>query len=167
LVDEVKEKEESAVAMEPGEVTEAGTTETESPLSQEEELGRVSARLVELEELVASKESEIAGLKQLNAELEARLESVSNSLARAVASYKETVVRANPEVVEELITGDTIEAIDESVARAKHLVSKVRQGLAAEISLARIPAGAPERTSPDLSALSPREKIQYAIRGSP
>ena len=45
----------------------------------------------------------------------------------------------------------------------KALVTKVKQGLEIEISLARVPAGAPERTLPDLSALSPREKIQYAI----
>jgi len=35
-----------------------------------------------------------------------------------------------------------------------------------EVSKARIPAGAPQRVPPDLSALSPREKIQYAIGGS-
>ena len=88
---------------------------------------------------------------------------LSNALAEAVASYKTVVVQANPEVIDELINGDTIEAINESMSKAKDLVSKVRQGVEAEISSAKIPAGAPERTSPDLSALSPREKIQYAV----
>ncbi len=91
--------------------------------------------------------------------------TTSNSLAEAVASYKAVVVQTNPEVIEELISGDTIEAISESLEKAKTLVSRVRQGVEAEISLAKVPAGAPERTSPDLSTLSPREKIQYAIGG--
>jgi len=143
-----------------------GVAELESLLAQRnEELTKANARLIELEQVVASKESEIASLKQAKDELEAKLTTIGNSLAEAVASYKAVVVQANPEVITELIGGDTIGSINESLAKAKTLVSKVRQGLEAEISLARVPAGAPERTSPDFSALSPREKIQYAIGG--
>ena len=126
---------------------------------------RASARLVELEQVVANKDSEIARLKQNSDELEERLKTISNSLTQAVASYRAMVVQANPEVVEELISGDTIESINESLGKAKDLAKKVRQRMEAEISLAKVPAGAPERVSPDLSALSPREKIQYAIGG--
>ena len=95
--------------------------------------------------------------------MEKRLTAVNDSLSKAVTSYKGAVVRANPEVIEELITGDSIASIDESLSQAKELVSKVRRGVQSEISLAKVPAGAPERTRPDLSALSPREKIQYAM----
>ena len=99
-----------------------------------------------------------------NRQLDLRPEfALNDSLSKAVASYKAVVARANPEVIEELITGDTISSIDDSLYRAKELVSKVRRGVESEISLAKVPAGAPERTSPDLSALSPREKIQYAM----
>ena len=156
---EVEELGESAVS-------EAGVADLESLLAQKnEELAKANARLVELEQAVASKDSEIATLKQAEAELEGRLTTVSNSLAEAVTSYKTMAIQANPEVIEELVSGDTIESINESLNKAKALVSKVRQGLETEISLAKVPAGAPERTSPDLSALSPREKIQYAIAG--
>jgi len=148
------------------EVSEAGVAELESLAAQEdEELAKANARLIELEQAVASKDSEIATVKQSKAELEERLTTISNSLAEAVAGYKAMVIQVNPEVIEELISGGTIEAINESLEKAKTLVSKVRQGLETEISLAKVPAGAPERTSPDLSALSPREKIQYAIGG--
>lgn len=147
-------------------VSEAGVAELESLMAQkDEELAKANARLVELEQVVASKDSEIATLKQAEAELEGRLTTVSNSLAEAVTGYKAMAIQANPEVIEELVSGDTIESINESLDKAKALVSKVRQGLETEISLAKVPAGAPERTSPDLSALSPREKIQYAIAG--
>jgi chromosome segregation ATPase len=141
-------------------------TELESRIAQKaEELAKANARLVELEQVVAGKDSEIAGLKQDRDELEGRLTTLSNSLAQAVASYKAMVVQANPEVIDELIGGDTIESINDSLDKAKDLVKRVRQGIETEISLAKVPAGAPERTSPDLSALSPREKIQYAIGG--
>jgi chromosome segregation ATPase len=129
----------------------------------EEDLAKLNARVTELEQVVAGKDDEIAGLRQTGQELEKRLTTLNDSLSKAVASYKAAVVRANPEVIEELITGDTIQSIEESLDRAKELVSKVRRGVESEISLAKVPAGAPERTSPDLSTLSPREKIQYAI----
>ena len=150
----------------PSPSAEAKMTEMEGLLAQrEEELNRANARLIELEQVVATKDGEITDLKQAQGGLEERLTALNGSLAEAVASYKDMVLRSNPEVVEELISGDTVEAINESLDRAKTLVSKVRQGLETEISLARVPAGAPERALPDLSALSPREKIQYAIGG--
>ena len=176
MADDVNQKEDSP-ELQPGDqsppeveelgeskVSGAGITEPETVVAQEdEELTNVNARLVELEQVVASKDSEIAALKQTKDELGERMTTLSDSLVEAIASYKAMVVQANPEVIEELISGDTIESINESLNKAKTLVSKVRQGVEAEISLAKVPAGAPERSSPDLSALSPREKIQYAI----
>jgi len=176
LADEVNQKAPSPES-EPGEqsppevgelgqdaTSETRVAELESLVAQkDEELAKANARLIEFEQAIGSKDSDIASLNRSKAELEESLASVSNSLAEAVASYKAMVVQANPEVLEELVTGDAIEAINESLNQAKTLVSKVRQGLETEISLARVPAGAPERTAPDLSALSPREKIQYAI----
>ncbi len=154
-----------AEELEQDSVSEAEVAELERLVAQrDEELAGAKARLIELEQAVADEDSEIAILKQTNDELEERLATTGNSLAEAVASYKAAVVQTNPEVIDELISGDTIEAINESLEKAKTLVSKVRQGVEAEISLARVPAGAPERTPPDFSSLSPREKIQYAIR---
>ena len=132
--------------------SEARVTELESLVAQkDEELGLANTRITEFEQAVAGKDSDIANLKQ--------------SLADSVASYKAAIVQSNPEVLAELISGDTIETVNESLEKAKALVSKVRQGLEAEVASAKIPAGAPQRTPPDLSALSPREKIQYAIGG--
>ncbi len=143
---------------EPGSESPSGGEKT-----PEEELAKLNARLIELEQAVAGKEAEITSLKQTGQEMEQRLATLGNSFAEAVTSYKAVVVKANPEVIEELITGNTIESIDDSLSRARELVSKVRRGVRSEISLAKVPAGAPERTSPDLSTLSSREKIQYAI----
>ena len=137
-----------------------------NPVAEEgEESAMIHDRLAGLEQVVAVKDEEIAGLKQARDELEEKLETANRSLAEAVASYRAIVVQANPEVIEELIEGETITSVDESLEKAKALVSKVRQGVEAEISLAKVPVGAPERTSPDLSTLSPQEKIRYAIGG--
>ncbi len=115
--------------------------------------------------MITDRDSEIATLKQAVAESNDNLNKLDESLKQAIASYKALVIQSNPDIPEELVTGDSIEAIDNSLASARELISKVRKGVEAEISLARVPAGAPERTAPDLSALSPREKIQYAIGG--
>jgi predicted trehalose synthase len=142
---------------------EASTGSEDRLAEVENQLAQAGTRLAELEQTVASRDNEVASLKQSKAALEAMVQDLSHSLTEAVTSYRAMVVQANPEI-EELVSGETIEAINQSAGQAKALVSKVRQGLEAEISLARIPAGAPERTSPELS-LSPREKIQAALAG--
>jgi len=121
--------------------------------------------IVELEQTVASHESEIVTLKEAIVESDRKLTDINSTLSQAVASYKNLVVEANPEVLDELITGDTIEAINESLENARALIDRVKQGVEAEASRTRVPAGAPQRTPFDLSVLSPREKIQYAIGG--
>ena len=130
-----------------------------------EELEQVRSRVIELEALVAQKEEELAKASARVSELEQVVVESDGNLAQAVSSYKALVVKANPEVLEELISGDSIEQVNESVERANTLISRVKEGLEAEVAKVRVPAGAPERTLPDLSALSPREKIQYAIGG--
>ena len=129
------------------------------------ELSSRETRISELEQELVSRDSEIAALEQAIAELEEKFHSVSEDLLQAVSSYKALVVQANPGIIEELITGDSIEQVNESVERARALVSRVRRELEAEVSKTRVPVGAPARTLPDLSALSPRDKIQFAIGG--
>jgi len=124
--------------------------------SKEKELAAKDSRISELEQAVADKDSQIADLNQSLADIE-------SGLSQAVAAYRALVVKANPAVPEELISGDTIEEIDDSLANARLLVDRVRQELEVEIAAAKIPAGSPLRTPLDFSALSPKEKIQYAI----
>jgi len=136
------------------------------PAERGEELVLANARIVELEETVSDRDSEVASLKKYVAELEGMLSTSRDSLGEAVSRYRDVVIQASPGVLEELVSGESIALIDESLRKAKNLIGKVREGLEAEVSLARVPAGAPERRLPDLSALSPREKIQYGIGGN-
>ena len=148
--------------------------EQEQDLTGEEsELSEASrVRVAELEGLVAEKEEElsqantrVAELEQAVADSNNKLSKVNESLNLAISSYKALVVQSNLDVPEELIAGDSIEAVNNSLTSARELISKVRSGIEAEISSAKVPAGAPQRAPIDLSALSPREKIQYAIGG--
>ena len=130
------------------------------------ELKSRDARIIGLEQAVAGKDGEIAVSKQAVAEAEAKLAEFSNVLTQAVASYKSLVIESNPGVLAELITGDTVDHVNESLENARVLVDKVRQEMEVEASKTKIPAGAPQRAALDLSALSSREKIQYAIGGT-
>lgn len=85
-------------------------------------------------------------------------------LALATAKYRALLLQANPEVPEELVGGDTVEAVDASFLAAREVVEKVRSRLESRIAAEpHIGAGAPVRGAADLSALSPREKIAFAL----
>ncbi len=132
-------------------------------VEKEERLVKTNTRITELEQVIVEKDGEITSLKEKEAGLGEKLTITENFLVDAVSNYKNIVIKTNPGIPEELIGGDTIEAVDESLEKAKVLVDKVRQGLENEVMLSKIPSGAPERNSPDLSGLSPREKIQQAM----
>ena len=148
---------------------EAATGELEVLKQEREALARElksrDATIARLEQAVADKDSEVVALKQAVAEAEEKLTDLNNALSQAVASYRAMVVETNPGALAELITGDTIDEVNESLKNARVLVDRVRQEMEAEASKTKVPAGAPQRAPLDLSALSPREKIQYAIGG--
>jgi chromosome segregation ATPase len=172
VVDEVNQGDESLEFQSGG----ADSVETEEPqgdagdlksllAQRDEELTRANIRVTELEEAISDRDSDIAVLEQSINELEEKLTTAKDSLTEAVSSYRNMIVQANPDIIKELISGDTIESLNGSLVKAKSLIGRVRQGLESEITMSRVPPGAAERRSPDLSALSPREKIQYAIGG--
>jgi predicted RNase H-like nuclease (RuvC/YqgF family) len=129
------------------------------------ELAMKEATVAELEQASLARDGEIAILKQALAEAEQKLAEIGETLAQAVDSYRQLATEAHPEIPAEMITGDTIVALERSLQNACVLVEKVKQEVEAEASRARVPAGAPPRAPLDLSALSPREKIQFAIGG--
>ncbi len=148
----------------------SGGDEAESLKQENERLaGEVESRdatIMKLEQALSGKDGEIADLKQALDEAKQALDELGKALPQAIAAYKEMVVEANPGVLAELITGETIEEVNESLKNARALMEKVRQEIESEAAKTRVPAGAPQRTQPDFSGLSAREKIQYAIGGS-
>jgi len=130
----------------------------------ENELKARGARIIKLEQDLATKESEILALKNELDGLKQAVVDRDKAMAQAVADFKETVIQANIGLPPELIAGDTIAAVKESLHNARAVVEKVRQEMDAAAAQARIPAGAPQRLAPDLSGLSPREKIQQGLK---
>jgi hypothetical protein len=112
----------------------------------------LQARIAQLEQDIASKDSELATIKE--------------TLASGVAKYRAAVLASAPDIPEELVKGETVEAIEASLEQARGIVARVRQQLEVEAEEKRVPAGAPPRAPQDLSALSPAEKIAYALRKS-
>ncbi len=127
------------------------------------ELEARNRRIAELEQTLASRDTQTLTLNQNIAGLLNEFNTIKGVLNQAVTSYRTMTVKANQDIPAELITGDTIEAIDNAAAGAREIVGKVRDKLMTAQAQVRVPAGAPPRTPPDLSGLSPREKIQQGI----
>jgi chromosome segregation ATPase len=129
------------------------------------ELKAGEEKIAGLERTLAEKDYELAALRQSEDQAKQSSDRISAKLTKAVAAYKELVGQANPGPVAEMLKGDTIAGINESLKSARALVAKVRQDIGSETARVRVPAGAPMRTVPDLSALTAREKIKYGIEG--
>ncbi len=148
---------------------------------------RLQTLLAEAETTVANHESDGAELRrQLGlsrreleeaqsamtlqaAEVEAARSSIAGieaKAAAAVARYREAMLAAAPDLPADLVDGDSVEAVDEALGRARQTVARVRQHLEQQAQALRVPAGAPVRAGPELSDLSPAEKIRLGLQQS-
>lgn len=160
-----KERELEDIDEEKAEDGEAATELHDDAIDPEQASGKTDTG--GLEQVLAARDSEIAGLKHSLDELRGKSDGLGEELARAVAAYRELAIRANPGVPVELIAGNTIDEVNESLKKARVLIDRVRQEIERETSHARVPAGAPQRSVPDISTLSPREKIQLSLERAP
>ena len=85
------------------------------------------------------------------------------ALDDAVSAYRKLAVSSSPLYSDDIISGSSVEEIDASIKKVNGLVKKMRSSLEAELKDLTIPAGAPERSAPDFSGLSPREKIKQGL----
>jgi hypothetical protein len=137
-----------------------GTNNPEDGLK--EMLVTANARVAELEKALSAKENEFKVLRSSEASLTAKIKSLDGELTAAIKGYRTLAAQANPDILPELLHGETVQAIEESVKQGKEIVDRVKQGLEAEIFRGKFPVGAPERGRVDTD-LSPREKIQQGI----
>ena len=130
------------------------TRNEQMPKSEEPDLkakcDEMQARITQLEQGIASRDGELTAVRR--------------SLSGAVAKYRAAVLTSGSDIPEELVKGESIDEIDTSLELARGIVNKVRQQLEVEAETNKVPAGAPPRMPQDLSALSPAEKIAYALR---
>ena len=90
---------------------------------------------------------------------EESIQKLQSDLSEAVARYREGILQQNPEIPEDLVTGSSIAEIDASLEKARAVVESVKQHLEE-----KVPAGAPARSGVNVSALSPRQKIEYGVQ---
>ena len=102
-------------------------------------------------------------LETQRADYEAQVGALKTSLSQAVSKYRSKLLEESPEVPQELVNGDTVEEVDVSFEAACKVVRRIRERLETETGAERIPAGAPARGLPDMSTLSPTEKIAYGL----
>ena len=142
------------------------TVNKENPVEAgADETAALKSRVTGLEKTLSDRDMELTTVKKSVGELQEKLANTGAVLTEAVAGYRTLVLQTNPGVAEELIGSESISVINESLAKAKSLIGKVRQSVEKDIARTRVPIGSPGRQTPDLSALSPREKIHYAIGG--
>ena len=104
----------------------------------EEAMAEKDAKLAELETALSeAKQGSEASTAELASAKEARNQAVSKYLGMAKAS--------NPQVPQDMISGETIAEIDASVEKGKGLVASVKKTLESETAAAKVPAGAPTR----------------------
>ena len=148
------------------EIEEASQEQPEDALSErdrrlsglEEALGQRDARIAHLE--AALGEAEDAAKRR-----DEEMEGVNARLAQAVELYRVSLLASEPDVPEDMVQGSTVEVVQESLARVRQMVEQVRGRMEARASLERTPLGVPARSAPDLSALSPQEKILVGLSG--
>ena len=107
-------------------------------------------RIAQLEESVASRDSELAALK--------------GSLSEAVTRYRSAVLSGAPGVPGELVQGQTFEEIDASLEKARSITLSIQGHIKATAASIQVPAGAPARPAVNLDGLSGQALIQVALR---
>lgn len=107
--------------------------------------------------------AELSDARAALAQRDAELAGLRGQLSAAAAKYRDALLIGAPEVPPELVGGVTTEELDASLAKARQMVERIRSQGQPQAADHRIPAGAPVRSAPDYSALSPQEKIAYAL----
>ena len=97
------------------------------------------------------------------AALREQIDAATQRAQTAAERYRDLVVRTEPALPADLISGGDVDAIDASVTAAREIVGRVRTHIETQAQAGRVPAGAPPRSAPDLSALTPEQKIRHGL----
>ncbi len=131
-----------------------------------EELVEARAEAERLAEALADREARAQqmaeGMETLRRDLESARTAAAEESRRLAERYRTVLLQAAPDVLPELVQGESVDELDRSLVTARETVARVREQMQTQAA-ARIPAGSPARGGPDLSGLSPAEKIRLGI----
>jgi hypothetical protein len=114
-------------------------------------------------EMEVHRKTELEKINTLLIQTNTRLTKLEADLEKATSGYRQMLISNNPDILPELIGGESIEALDSSLATGRELTEKVKKQLEKQMAAERIPGGAPARTPLDTSNLSSHEKIVYGL----
>lgn len=139
-------------------------TELETTIEEEAELSETEAAApgsaAELTARLISREAEVARLNRELADKNDLIVRLNKSLNAAVGAYRGSTAALHPGLPEELIEGDSVSAVDESLRKAMDLVARVKSALAQ----AAPPMVAASRFRlADGVSLSPEDKIRRGL----
>lgn len=148
---------------------EAGGADIKAQLDEEQKAkSALEQAVVARDEAIAEKDARLAELETSLSEAKKSSEAITATLKKtrdqAVAKYMDMAKVLNPTIPQDIIVGGTIAEIDQSIERGKAIVESVKKAMEAEASAAKVPAGAPTRTTISLEGMSPKEKIAYGIQ---
>lgn len=127
----------------------------------------LTERIASLEEQLRTTAQEAEQHKAAAEEKDKGFASLSAQHEGAVKAYKDLVLRSNPLLPADMITGATVEEVNAAVEKATGIIGKVKEGLEKQTRQVNqqtiIPAGSPGRTPADLSNMTTREKINYGL----
>ena len=127
------------------------------------EMAERDDRIEELESLLGAARDQLESRKGDLDNAFAETAALQEEKEKAMCGYRDALRLAHPEIPPDLIRGETVEELSASVESAQALVQKVRTALQSEKDAARVPAGAPVGSGPDLTGLSAREKIAAGV----
>jgi hypothetical protein len=132
--------------------------------TREAELASLRGALETAQETIAERDASLAARDQELESTRSYLALVEGRSREATARYRDSSLAREPHLPADLVTGETVQEIDEALERARQTVAQVRQHLEQQAQAVRVPAGAPARGSPDLSSLSAAEKIRLGVQ---
>ncbi|KPK46145.1 MAG: hypothetical protein AMJ77_06410 [Dehalococcoidia bacterium SM23_28_2] len=136
---------------------EARAAHLEETLAQlREEQSQLSASLSEAQAQLSARDEELAARHE-------QVEGLQAGLKTAASKYRDALLASRPEVPPDLVSGETVEEVDQQLESALRMVAQLRGHLESQAQAMRVPTGAPVRRAPDISALSPAEKIVHGL----
>jgi len=146
--------------------TQEGVTDADQPGDALPELEALKLTVATLEtELAGAREGRESAAVQALA-LRIQLEEAQTQAQEGALKYRRARLAADPDVPPELVPeGGDIAEIDYSMDAALRMVAQVRERVQQSLASQppRVPAGSPARRDPDLSSLSPAEKIRIGL----
>lgn len=107
----------------------------------------------------------LAELEAARSEVAAHQRRAEEAEAQALAAYRRALLAEHRgHVIEELIQGESVEALEASLETAQAAYQRVADQAAQTIAAAQVPVGAPARLGEAPESLSPLDKIVRGLR---